>query len=338
MFIFTKLVDRSSLSEGFTIPVKYHDALHACAGGPIQFGETRCIKIILEGTPYDAYLKNQGFNKAKYSTHPDVIQLRYSTKSPISKKLRSIFCSTWTYVNEMKDTAELRNRKCTIKIPEDMRELLVVVAADIPDTFIFYCLPKSASNHSDMEHLERILQIDAKLNDLALQVSDIKKKPQVVQIVTDSISVNSPTPHYVADETKAVVKEEVDVVTPPAKQQEVVAEQPVKQEKVKEEEIDYTTHAFAIHVTNPDKIQEVMTMLHRKMKKGGSLKQWMMPYRAAIEAGVISRTIKCKDFVDEFGEISSTTYSNYANRNGFYTAEQLDELVELFMRVGGFDH
>lgn len=172
---------------------------------------------------------------------------------------------------------------------------------------------------------------------LSDRVTAIEKKPQVVQIVTDSISVNSPTPHYVADETKTVVKEE-DVVTPPAKQQEVVAEQPVKQEKMKEEEIDYTTHAFAIHVTNPDKIQEVMVMLHRKMKKGGSLKQWMLPYRAAIEAGVISRTIKWKDFVDEFGEISSTTYSNYANRNGFYTAEQLDDLVELFMRVGGFDH
>lgn len=172
---------------------------------------------------------------------------------------------------------------------------------------------------------------------LSDRVTAIEKKPQVVQIVTDSISVNSPTPHYVADETKAVVKEE-EVVTPPAKQQEVVAEQPVKQEKVKEEEIDYTTHAFAIHVTNPDKIQEVMVMLHRKMKKGGSLKQWMLPYRAAIEAGVLDRVIPHPHFVDEFGEISSSRYSDLANKEGEYTPKQLDDLVELFLRVGGFDH
>ncbi len=81
-----------------------------------------------------------------------------------------------------------------------------------------------------------------------------------------------------------------------------------------------------------------MTMLHRKMKNGGSLKQWMLPYRAAIEAGVICRNIPWKDFVDEFGEISSSRYSDLANKKGEYTAEQLDDLVELFMRVGGFDH
>ena len=59
MLIYQKTIDRSALRQGFTIPVEYYPQLMAMPGGMPKFGETRNIKIIVEGKSYDAQLKNQ---------------------------------------------------------------------------------------------------------------------------------------------------------------------------------------------------------------------------------------------------------------------------------------
>ena len=45
MFLYQKTIDRSTLRQGFTIPIEFHPLLHA-AGGEIKRGETREIKIM----------------------------------------------------------------------------------------------------------------------------------------------------------------------------------------------------------------------------------------------------------------------------------------------------
>ena len=95
MFLYQKLIDRSTLRQGFQIPVEFHHLLKAMPGGMHQDGETRNVKVMIDGVGYDAQLKNQGFDRSKYDGHADVIQIRYSEGPELVKRLRELFCSTW---------------------------------------------------------------------------------------------------------------------------------------------------------------------------------------------------------------------------------------------------
>ena len=45
MFLYQKLIDRSTLRQGFQIPVEFHHLLKAMPGGMPQHGETRNVKL-----------------------------------------------------------------------------------------------------------------------------------------------------------------------------------------------------------------------------------------------------------------------------------------------------
>ena len=98
MFLYQKLVDRSTLRQGFQIPVEFHHLLKAMPGGMPKYGEVRCLKLLIDGVAYEAQLKNQRFDRTKYDGHAEVIQVRYSEGSALAKRLREVFYSTWNYV------------------------------------------------------------------------------------------------------------------------------------------------------------------------------------------------------------------------------------------------
>ena len=101
MFLHQKLIDRSTLRQGFQIPVEYHYLLKGMPGGMPRHGETRNIKVIIDGVDYNAQLKNQGFDRLKYDGHADVTQIRYSGGSELVKRFREVFSSTWNYVESL---------------------------------------------------------------------------------------------------------------------------------------------------------------------------------------------------------------------------------------------
>lgn len=140
MFLYQKTIDRSTLRQGFQIPVEGHHLLKAMPGGMPVHGETRNIKIVLDGISYDAQLKNQGFDRDKYDGHADVIQVRYNEGSKFAKRLREVFYSSWNYVESIKNLPENINRKFTIRIPEDLQEYLVLSATHLPNVFIADCI------------------------------------------------------------------------------------------------------------------------------------------------------------------------------------------------------
>lgn len=140
MFLYKKLIDRSTLRQGFTIPVEYHATLHSLLGEKINREETRKIKIMLDGQSYDAELKNQKFDEEKFKNHMDVIQIRYGERSPLAKKLREVFASSWNYVEDMKSRPEYSGRKVTIKVPESQQEFFVLNTTDDPNEFIADCI------------------------------------------------------------------------------------------------------------------------------------------------------------------------------------------------------
>lgn len=140
MFTFQKSVDRSTLRQGFQIPVEFHPLLDMTPGGMPNRGEVRAIKVLVDGVEYDAQLKNQPFDQDKYEGHADVVQVRYSENSPLSKKLRETYKATWNYVEYIKNLPENINRKFTIKVPEEQQEFLVLCATELSDVFVAECV------------------------------------------------------------------------------------------------------------------------------------------------------------------------------------------------------
>ena len=140
MFTFQKSVDRSTLRQGFQIPVEFHPLLDLTPGGMPNRGEVRAIKVFVDGVEYEAQLKNQPFDQDKYEGHADVVQVRYSENSSLSKKLREIYKVTWNYVEYIKNLPENINRKFTIKVPEEQQEFLVLCATELPNVFVAECV------------------------------------------------------------------------------------------------------------------------------------------------------------------------------------------------------
>ena len=66
MFLYQKLIDRSTLRQEFQILVEFHHLLKAMSGGMPQHGETRNVKVVIDGVGYDVQLKNQGFGRIQY--------------------------------------------------------------------------------------------------------------------------------------------------------------------------------------------------------------------------------------------------------------------------------
>lgn len=140
MFLYQKQIDRSTLRQGFQIPVEYHYLLKMISGGRPGHGESRNIKVIIDGVEYDAQLKNQGFDRNKYGGHAEVVQIRYNEGSDLVKCLREVFSSTWNYVENIKNLPENINRKFTIRIPEEHREFLALSTTDLPNVFVADCM------------------------------------------------------------------------------------------------------------------------------------------------------------------------------------------------------
>jgi len=140
MFIYQKTIDRSTLRQGFQIPVEFHDLLKAMPGGMPRHGESRDIKLLIDGQEFTAQLKNQGFDRNKYDGHADVIQVRYSEGSALVKRLREVFSATWNYVETVKNLPENQNRKFIIRIPEEQQEYLALSSTDLPNVFIADCI------------------------------------------------------------------------------------------------------------------------------------------------------------------------------------------------------
>ena len=147
-FLYKKLVDKSTLLQGFSIPIKYQPIFLELSGGLLVHGESMMVKILIDGDLYDAEWKNQPFDQNKFAGHPDVKQFRYSENSPIAQKLRQIFYSTQNYVKAALADPN-RPKKQTIKIPEDLQEYIVISSTAQSDVFAFDCI-----TNADQEEIQ----------------------------------------------------------------------------------------------------------------------------------------------------------------------------------------
>ena len=195
MFLYQKLIDRSTLRQGFQIPVEFHHLLKVMPGGMLQHGETRNVKILIDGVEYDAQLKNQGFDRNKYDGHADVIQIRYSEGSDLVKRLREVFSSTWNYVESIKNLPENINRKFTIRIPKEHQEFLALSTTDLPNVFVADCITTAIKAEIKTE-IRALTELDFETIELRednnatiKQVTRLQKVRQLDRSIGDSLKM-----------------------------------------------------------------------------------------------------------------------------------------------------
>ncbi|KAA6303277.1 MAG: hypothetical protein EZS26_000530 [Candidatus Ordinivivax streblomastigis] len=163
LYIYKKEIDWSALHLGVNIPVSLQNIFYENINIKLQKGETKKIKLLLEGTEYPAILTNIYFNEQKYPTHKELLQIRWSPNSEIAKKLRAIFYSSYDYLSVEKE--KLTNKKQQLSVPEEMREYLAIYSTVFDDVFTIECITNNEIQEAkdiiqkyDELELEQIIQ------------------------------------------------------------------------------------------------------------------------------------------------------------------------------------
>lgn len=134
MFILKKKIDWSLLTAGLTIPVEFQPIIQQLKGGVVEKGMTRTIKILIDQDVFEAKLTNIDFDRKKYQTHSDLLQIRYTDNSHIAKRLQMIFSDSFSYLKFAKQLPENKHKQ--IKLPDDVNEYITLSSTDLADTFI----------------------------------------------------------------------------------------------------------------------------------------------------------------------------------------------------------
>lgn len=75
------------------------------------------------------------------------------------------------------------------------------------------------------------------------------------------------------------------------------------------------------YIVDQQKRSEIMNLLHQYYDKQNTPKLKLLPLRAAIEIGLVIGSISHKDYENEFGKISKTSFSNWIKKNKYNTSE-----------------
>lgn len=136
-FIMQKTVDWSLLNDGMTIPVSVCSLFKAWDESILMHGQSKDIKILIDGELYDAKLKNQNFVQSKWAGHKDIIQIRYNRKSPLAVKLRAVFKRSYDYLFAQKQVIGKSKRQ--IRLPTDQREYIRLYLTTSQDVLCVEC-------------------------------------------------------------------------------------------------------------------------------------------------------------------------------------------------------
>lgn len=137
MLLFYKNVDYSVLTAGLTIPIQHQESVFSELGFTLERGQRKQIQILIDGTPYPAQIINIRFDKSKYPTHRDLLQIRYSAKSAVAQKLQELF----TYSKEQ--IVLQRQYQGNGKLPnidEVHQEHIAIYSTHIAGTLLFDCM------------------------------------------------------------------------------------------------------------------------------------------------------------------------------------------------------
>ena len=150
-FILQKTVDWSLLNEGMTLPVSLMTIFGDWDASTIVHGSKKKIKVLLNNKMYDATLTNVNFSKDDYGRHRDVLQIRYTRTSELSKVLKEIFRASFSYYE--KERALRGDSRKMISQPSDFHEYIKLYFTSDSDVLAFDCY-----TDADYQRLEKTLR------------------------------------------------------------------------------------------------------------------------------------------------------------------------------------
>ncbi|MEA2096001.1 MAG: HNH endonuclease [Candidatus Cloacimonadota bacterium] len=156
LYIYKKVVDWSTLNQGVSIPISTQIVFQKSVSNFLRRGDKKDIKIIVDNNKYSVSLINQLFDEKKYPNHKDILQIRYSSTSSFSKKLKQIFSISYNYLNKARND---RMGNKYVKTPSDIEEYLMFYSTEKDDVFFMdyllrddlKCITKEMSNLSELE-------------------------------------------------------------------------------------------------------------------------------------------------------------------------------------------
>ena len=133
-YVYKKEVDWSLFKYGFAIPLEHQVVFKQIADRFIERGESRTIRLYLNGKSYEAKLNNNNIDK-KFGRHADIVQVRYGQNSEIAEELKGLFKRSYSYINGIKQMQEKGSKK-HIPLPDEYKEYLAVYTTEDDDSYI----------------------------------------------------------------------------------------------------------------------------------------------------------------------------------------------------------
>ena len=133
-YIYKKEVDWSVLYYGINIPVSIQVAFQQQFNNFLKKGESKEIILQLEDKSYKVKLINQNFDKSKYPTHKDLLQIRYTPQSKIAIKIREIFLDSYRYLKIEKN--KLFNHRQPLRMPDNLKEYVILYTTKSENIFL----------------------------------------------------------------------------------------------------------------------------------------------------------------------------------------------------------
>ena len=165
--------------------------VYALPGGTLHHGESREIKVLIDGEEFTTKLYNIGFDQNKYPDHPDLLQVRYSPGSPIARKLQSVFAEDYRYLMASRELAGPRKQ---IRLPNDNHDEIVFLGTAMPNVFILDCISseerkKAATEIRQMSELdfENAFEAREDTNAGIREISGIRRIRQLDRSIGDSL-------------------------------------------------------------------------------------------------------------------------------------------------------
>lgn len=142
-YLYKKRIDWSLLHEGITIPITIQNTFLHQTKDFLNRGQSKTIKLILEGNTYKAKLINQLFNSEKYKNRSDIIQIRYNPQSDVAIEIRKIFIKSFEYFLLYKKKAKENGIRKIITLPDEINESIAIFSTEHPDTYVLECFTEN---------------------------------------------------------------------------------------------------------------------------------------------------------------------------------------------------
>lgn len=127
--IYSKTIDKSLITEGFTLPLRILEDFFQWFPS-LEIGQKQEIKLKLGGALYSANVINQPFNRKAFPTHAEMYQVRYSGASGFPQALRQTFSTSSTYLlgehAKMREAKKNGGKQFSQSLNNDSTNLMIV--------------------------------------------------------------------------------------------------------------------------------------------------------------------------------------------------------------------